>query len=489
MPVDIGVLADDLARETASLVTLLDALTEADWARASPAPGWSVSDQVTHLAYFDDMAVLAAVDRAEFERRRDEGPPDADRITERVAKQFRGMEPTALHEWFLRARAELDAVYRALDPSARLPWYGPDMSAAAALTARIMETWAHGTDIADAVGRPWPVTAALRQVAHLCVRALPNSFRAQGRPDPGVEVRVELTPLRRGVLRFTGLTLARPDPLGLLRALVTVPLPQTALILPRRYPLPPFAAMEPAADRLRVLFVSPRNGVTLTTPRWWPTDRSPPSGSPSPRRSPAHRAPGAPRRAAPDRERAGVAPDPDRERLGVLRRSAGRAGRDAGGSRPGRRALRRLPGRAHDADPGQGPAQGPRCRVRHHVPPPDGAGARPLPRLGRPGGDQRRRVQSACARRPDRAARGVARPRAPRRRRRRGRPPRPAARAHRSRSRPRPSRHRRPARRFGPGARHRQRLPRGLGDRPGAGGTAGPATTGTRSPARWSRGT
>ena len=193
MPVDIGVLADDLARETASLVTLLDALTEADWARASPAPGWSVSDQVTHLAYFDDMAVLAAVDRAEFERRRDEGPPDADRITERVAKQFRGMEPTALHEWFLRARAELDAVFRALDPSARLPWYGPDMSAAAALTARIMETWAHGTDIADAVGRPWPVTAALRQVAHLCVRALPNSFRAQGRPDPGVEVRVELT--------------------------------------------------------------------------------------------------------------------------------------------------------------------------------------------------------------------------------------------------------------------------------------------------------
>jgi uncharacterized protein (TIGR03084 family) len=193
VPVDIGALADDLALETASLVALLDALTEVDWARPTPAPGWSVSDQVTHLAYFDDMAVLAARDRAEFEQLRDAGPPDADRITERVAKQFRGMEPTALHEWCFRARAELDAVYRALDPSARLPWYGPDMSAAAALTARIMETWAHGTDIADAVGRPWPVTPALRQVAHLCVRALPNSFRAQDRPDPEVAVRVELT--------------------------------------------------------------------------------------------------------------------------------------------------------------------------------------------------------------------------------------------------------------------------------------------------------
>ena len=193
MTVALADLADDLALETASLVGLLGALGAADWARPTLAPGWSVSDQVVHLAYFDDMAVLAARDRPEFERRRDEGPPNADRITERVAQQFRGIEPTELHEWLLRARAELDTVYRALDPSVRLPGYGPDMSAAAALTARIMETWAHGTDIADAVGRSWPVTAALRQVAHLCVRALPNSFRAQGRPDPAVAVRVELT--------------------------------------------------------------------------------------------------------------------------------------------------------------------------------------------------------------------------------------------------------------------------------------------------------
>jgi uncharacterized protein (DUF58 family) len=60
-------------------------------------------------------------------------------------------------------------------------------------------------------------------------------------PGQETEVKVELTPLRRGVLHFTGVVLARPDPLGLLRALTTVPLPQTALILPRRYPLPPIA--------------------------------------------------------------------------------------------------------------------------------------------------------------------------------------------------------------------------------------------------------
>lgn len=56
-----------------------------------------------------------------------------------------------------------------------------------------------------------------------------------------VEVRMQLEPLRRGVLRFDGLTLARPDPFGLFRAFVRVPLPQTAVILPRRYSLPPVA--------------------------------------------------------------------------------------------------------------------------------------------------------------------------------------------------------------------------------------------------------
>ena len=73
-------------------------------------------------------------------------------------------------------------------------------------------------------------TAALKDAP---VPALP--------PNQDLEVRLELTPLRRGVLRFTGLTLASSDPLGLCRALVSVPLPQTALILPKRYLLPPIA--------------------------------------------------------------------------------------------------------------------------------------------------------------------------------------------------------------------------------------------------------
>jgi uncharacterized protein (DUF58 family) len=88
--------------------------------------------------------------------------------------------------------------------------------------------------------RPFRVTQRRRQ----------NPFRrvkvneAEVPPLPahgGAETRVEMLPLRRGILRFTGMTLARPDPLGLFRSFSRVAAPQTVLILPRRYPLPPIA--------------------------------------------------------------------------------------------------------------------------------------------------------------------------------------------------------------------------------------------------------
>lgn len=62
-----------------------------------------------------------------------------------------------------------------------------------------------------------------------------------GAPGQEVEVGLEVTPLRRGVLRFAGVLLARPDPLGLFRALARLPLAQSVLILPKRYPVPPLA--------------------------------------------------------------------------------------------------------------------------------------------------------------------------------------------------------------------------------------------------------
>jgi uncharacterized protein (TIGR03084 family) len=193
MSADTSELTDDLAAETADLVAVLRALREDQWASSTPAEEWTVRDQVTHLAYFDEAATLAATDAAGFQAVAAELTAGSGNAADRVAARFRGLPGAEVLGWFERARAEYLTAFAQLDPRTQLPWFGPPMSAASSVTARLMETWAHGQDVLDAVGRERRPTARLRHVAHLGVRTLGWSFRVRGLPEPTEPVRVELS--------------------------------------------------------------------------------------------------------------------------------------------------------------------------------------------------------------------------------------------------------------------------------------------------------
>jgi uncharacterized protein (TIGR03084 family) len=60
-------------------------------------------------------------------------------------------------------------------------------------TARYMETWAHGLDVADALAVTVEPHDRVRHVVHLGVRTRGFSFASRGEPVPADEVRVELT--------------------------------------------------------------------------------------------------------------------------------------------------------------------------------------------------------------------------------------------------------------------------------------------------------
>ncbi len=192
MPVDLGALADDLAAETAVLTAVLQPVDDERWSTSTPAAGWRVHDQVSHLAFFDQAAARAAREperfRAELAAAR---ARDAD-VTGDVQERYADMPAGELFAWFEDARAELVQALCALDPSTRVPWYGPDMSIASSLTARIMETWAHGQDVFDAFGMPHPSTRALQQVAFIGVRTVANSFVTRGLEAPDVPIFVRL---------------------------------------------------------------------------------------------------------------------------------------------------------------------------------------------------------------------------------------------------------------------------------------------------------
>lgn len=189
---DLSELLVDLADETGALTALLDGLAPGDWERPTPARGWAVRDQVSHLAYFDDATVEAATDPVAFERSAAEllgGGPD---FPDRVAEDHRSLTPADLLAWFRGSRRAVGESLGRLDARHRLPWYGTTMSVTSAVTARLMETWAHGEDVAEALSLRRAPTARLRHVAHLGVATLGFSFTGHGQPVPSAPVRVEL---------------------------------------------------------------------------------------------------------------------------------------------------------------------------------------------------------------------------------------------------------------------------------------------------------
>jgi uncharacterized protein (TIGR03084 family) len=192
MAVSMNDLLADLAAETEVVAAMVADLDDAGVAAPTPAAGWSVRDQLSHLAYFDETATTAAVDPERFRREAAALLARGDDFPDLIAAEYAGLGADTLRQWLLRARGDFLAAFREVAPNARLPWYGPDMSAASSVTARLMETWAHGQDIADALGVVREPTGRLRHIAHLGVRTAGFSFQLNGRPVPAVPVRVEL---------------------------------------------------------------------------------------------------------------------------------------------------------------------------------------------------------------------------------------------------------------------------------------------------------
>jgi uncharacterized protein (TIGR03084 family) len=188
----VAALVADLAEETADVLPLLAGLGEADWDAPTPAAGWSIRDQVTHLAFFDDATLLSLRDRAAFLAQRDELRSLGDRFPDVIAEQHRHLPGGYCLEWLASSRASLVESYKAVDPATRLPWYGPDFSVAASVTGRLMETWAHGQDVADTLRAARQPTPRLRHVAEIGIRAFAFCFQGRGLAVPAQPVRVEL---------------------------------------------------------------------------------------------------------------------------------------------------------------------------------------------------------------------------------------------------------------------------------------------------------
>lgn len=183
-------ICSDLELEHADLDSMVAAIDEAQWSCPTPADGWAVRDQVSHLWFFDVRAYMALTDPDAFEA--DKQVLLAGGGTDASIEPGRRMTGEQLLQQWRTDRARLVEVAREVDPSVRVPWYGPSMAARSFITARLMETWAHGQDVVDALGSTRAPSARLRHVAHIGVRARPFSYAVNGMTLPDGDVRVSL---------------------------------------------------------------------------------------------------------------------------------------------------------------------------------------------------------------------------------------------------------------------------------------------------------
>jgi uncharacterized protein (TIGR03084 family) len=189
--VDVREVLADLEAESASVDAMVGGLPEQEWARPTPSPGWTITHQIAHLAWTDSVTLLAATDPDAFYAKLSDAAEHLDGYVDRGAAEFMGPSAELLARW-RDGRAALLAALAAVPADERLPWFGVTMTAPSMATARIMETWAHGLDVAEALGVTRKPTDRLRHVVHLGVRTISHGFSVHGRQVPDEPVRVEL---------------------------------------------------------------------------------------------------------------------------------------------------------------------------------------------------------------------------------------------------------------------------------------------------------
>jgi uncharacterized protein (TIGR03084 family) len=162
------------------------------WALATPAPGWTVAHQIGHLLWTDRVALLSITDEAAFSELVAAALADVDTFVDDAAAELAATAPHELLTDWRRTRNDLHAALKTVPDGRKLLWFGPPMSAASMATARLMETWAHGLDVADALGVAVAPSARLRSIAHLGVRTRDFAFTVHGLTPPVEPFRVEL---------------------------------------------------------------------------------------------------------------------------------------------------------------------------------------------------------------------------------------------------------------------------------------------------------
>lgn len=184
----------DFLDESEALHSVLEPLSDADFERATAFKGWTITTVLGHLHMWNWVADLSLTDGDAF---RAFLPTVAGHVMDGSLPGFEtqwldGLTGRALRAAWRTFYRPMAGRFGAADPSARVPWVGPGMSVRSSITARLMETWAHGQAAYDLLGVVRRNTDRIRNIVVLGVNTYGWTFKVRRldvpQPMPFVKV-------------------------------------------------------------------------------------------------------------------------------------------------------------------------------------------------------------------------------------------------------------------------------------------------------------
>jgi uncharacterized protein (TIGR03084 family) len=188
--------AIDFRDESDALFTLLENLDESDWARETQFKRWTANDVVAHLEmgnYAADRSLAGAAEFASFNRQFAEFATGSKRHLNTTHAWLGGIKNRDL---LLRWRGfyrEMTDRFAAAEPKQRVKWFGPDMSVLSSISARLMETWAHGQALYDMFGATRVDNDRIRNIAVIGINTFGWTFSNRSLEVPDKRPSVRLT--------------------------------------------------------------------------------------------------------------------------------------------------------------------------------------------------------------------------------------------------------------------------------------------------------
>lgn len=189
---DLTSIVQDLVAEGDDLDQIVSDLDPSRWHTPTPAPGWNVAHQIAHLRWTDRVSVTAVTDPDAFRAMIAKRQSDAN-LVDKEADLAAQEDPSELLETWRESRRNIAEALLNTTPGEKLPWFGPPMNAVSMATARLMETWAHGQDVADGLGVRREPTDRIKNVAHIAYRARGFAYMTNDLTPPESSVYLEIT--------------------------------------------------------------------------------------------------------------------------------------------------------------------------------------------------------------------------------------------------------------------------------------------------------